>query len=173
MRAKVEINYSKTPITFYRIFYLDDNNFNYVGSTTNIKRRTGEHKSRIYDKNCKDYPCKLYQTVRNTGGFTRWVFVVLDQLICTDKKDRLLKEKNYIKQFNCSKCNNNIPIITDDERQLYKRTYQHNYYMKNKQIKSQQELYLMPSLHVPFLQAELTKVEQQVQLPFQHQLVQQ
>ncbi len=169
MLPKVEINYTTTPIIFYRMFCLDDMiNYNYIGSTTNIDRRLREHKSRCYDVNCSEYKCKLYNTIRKTGGFKRWITVVLEKKYCHDKNDRLITEKDFIKNYNCMKCNKNIPIILEEERKQYNKKYQHNYYMKQKLIKLQKGLPLITSLPEIFLQVvpltEVQLVQQQVQL---------
>jgi len=129
----VTINYEKTPITFYRFFYLlGELEYNYVGSTTNLARRTYEHKSRCYDKNCKQYPVKLYQTIRDTGGFQNWKMLVLEKKLCKDKTERLQIEQDYLNKLNCLTCNVIRAYCSEEYKTEWKKEYRKKWYIDNK-----------------------------------------
>lgn len=136
----IKIDYTKTPIFFYRFFYLSvtNNDCNYVGSTTNVTRRKSEHKSRCYDISNKEYNNKLYTMIRNTGGFDNWRLVILETRICVDKIDRLKREQEYINLFNCSNCNTNRAHVSPEMKIAWMKEYQKNAYI-NRRLKLKQE----------------------------------
>jgi len=50
----------------------------YVGSTNNLERRIWEHKSNCCNKNRNKYNLKVYQFIRDNGGFDNFKFIVLE-----------------------------------------------------------------------------------------------
>ena len=76
----------------YRIECLDKNikEF-YIGSTADLKQRTGKHK-----QDCKTSNSKVYNFIREHGGWNNWNIDI--ELLTTgmEKKDRLELEQNYI-----------------------------------------------------------------------------
>ena len=77
---KVEIDYSNTII--YKI-YCKDSKFNeiYVGHTTNFIKRKYSHK--INCNNLKNH-FKIYDTIRQNGGWTNWSMVEIAKYNCKD-----------------------------------------------------------------------------------------
>jgi len=129
----IKVNYETTPITFYRFFYLlGENDYNYVGSTTNITRRLCEHKSRCYDINCKQYSVKLYQTIRDTGGFQNWKMIILETRLCSDKMERMIIEQNYLNNLNCNNCNVNRAYCSEQYKIDWMKKYRKQWYIDNK-----------------------------------------
>jgi hypothetical protein len=52
----------------------------YVGSTSNIRNRKCDHKSNCNNENSKKYNIKIYQTIRENGGWDNWRMVVLEEM---------------------------------------------------------------------------------------------
>jgi len=52
----------------------------YVGSTSNIRNRKWDHKSNCNNENCKKYNQKIYQTIRDNGGWDNWRIVILEEM---------------------------------------------------------------------------------------------
>jgi hypothetical protein len=50
----------------------------YVGSTVSFSKRKTNHKSSCSNVGCKEYNYKVYQMIRNDGGFSAYKFEVLD-----------------------------------------------------------------------------------------------
>jgi len=53
----------------------------YIGSTSNIRNRKYQHKNCCINLNDKHYNLKIYQTIRENGGFENWRMVVLEEMI--------------------------------------------------------------------------------------------
>lgn len=129
----IKINYEITPITFYRFYYLlGETDYNYVGSTTNMTRRLCEHKSRCYDKNCRQYLVKLYQTIRDTGGFQNWKMVILETRLCQNKIERMMIEQDYLNNLNCNNCNVNRAFNSREYKLKWFQEYNKKWYIDNK-----------------------------------------
>ena len=68
---KHEIDYSNTII--YKIT-CDDSNISdlYVGHTTNFVQRKHAHKQSCINEKSPNYKYKLYEVIRNNGGWENW-----------------------------------------------------------------------------------------------------
>lgn len=128
----IKINYETTPIHFYRFFYLcGPSDYNYVGSTTNMTRRRNEHKSRCYDKKCKQYDVKLYQVIRDTG-WSNWSMIELATVMCESKTERLQIEQEYLNLLNCKNCNTNRAYNSPEYNINWMKEYQKQWYIDNR-----------------------------------------
>ena len=97
---KVEIDYSNTII--YKITCKDLNVKDlYVGHTTNFVQRKHSHK-----QNCNDVknptPCKLYQVIRDNGGWNNWKMEIVNFFECKDHYEARKKEQEYFVLFNAT-----------------------------------------------------------------------
>jgi len=90
----IMINYNNSII--YKIYCKDENikDF-YIGSTTNLKRRIREHKSKCYNENRKSQKI-LYTCINNNGGFNNWEFKILCNKKLNNKKELWDLEREYI-----------------------------------------------------------------------------
>jgi len=98
------IEWSKCII--YKIWKDDDF---YVGSTTDFTNRKRCHKSCCNNENVKEYNFKLYQTIREKGGWDLWQMIPLEEYTeCqTPIQARIREEEWRIKlkaQLNTKKC---------------------------------------------------------------------
>ena len=100
----------------------------YIGSTTNFNRRKQGHKQR-----CITHNYKIYQFIRENGGWENWDMVLIENYSCNNKLELEKKERENIEKYN-SKLNGKIPTRTltefykTDERKVQK----HKTYIKNK-----------------------------------------
>jgi hypothetical protein len=97
---KVEIDYSNTII--YKITCKDPNVKDaYVGHTTNFVQRKHNHK-----QNCNDVknptPCKLYQVIRDNGGWNNWKMEIVSFFECKDHYEARKKEQEYFLLLNAT-----------------------------------------------------------------------
>ena len=89
---KTYINYSNTII--YKITCKDETISDvYIGHTTNFVQRKYAHK--IYCTN-NNNNCKLYQVIRNNGGWDNWKMEIIDIINCKDMYDAIKKEQEYV-----------------------------------------------------------------------------
>ena len=82
----------------YRISHkLDyDNNNVYIGSTTNLHRRKIQHKSTCISENDKAYHYKLYEYIRENGGWENFQFIILRVCEDANKKELIKLEQSFI-----------------------------------------------------------------------------
>lgn len=80
----------------------------YIGSTTNFTKRKYCHKTCCNNPNDKRYHLKLYQFIRNNGGWENWDMVLVQEVSCENKLQLHKIERSYIEKNN-STLNCNIP----------------------------------------------------------------
>ena len=100
----------------------------YIGSTTNFNRRKSQHKHSCNNKNSKGYNHKVYQTIREFGGWDNFVMVLVAKCPCNDKKELHSKEFEYQQLFDVNMNTQNA--IKDPE---YNINWCKEYYKKNKE----------------------------------------
>jgi hypothetical protein len=132
---RLPIDYSKTII--YKIVCNDLNITDvYVGFTTDFTRRKGEHKRKINNEKSKSYNFKVYQTIRDNGGWDNFTMVLVEYYPCTCSIEAHLRERYYYELLNAS-LNTKIPSRTineyrkDNKEVLKEKTKQ--YYKNNKE----------------------------------------
>jgi len=88
---KVDIDYSNTII--YKITCKDETITDvYVGHTTNFVQRKYAHKIGCSNNNNN---CKLYQVIRDNGGWENWKMEIIDVINCKDVYEARKKEQEY------------------------------------------------------------------------------
>ena len=142
----------KTAYDFTRemIFYIikcnDDSITDmYVGSTFDFARRKGSHKSVCNNNNSINHNLKIYQVIRENGGWNNWSMNVVDRKIVKDKIEATQYEQSLIDKyktnlntirafvseehitnrhynFKCEKCNNVFETARNLRRHTDKKT---------------------------------------------------
>lgn len=94
------INYETTPIIFYK-FVCENPEIKscYVGHTTNFGERKRNHKHVCNNTFHKNHHYKIYQTIRENGGWNKWKIVEINRQICLDKSDAGKIEQQYIDEL--------------------------------------------------------------------------
>jgi len=96
---KTEIDYSNTII--YKITCIDDNIKDvYVGHTTNFVQRKHAHKKCCINE--KYGSCKLYDIIRNNGGWNNWKMEIINFFNCKDHYEARIKEQEYFVSLNAN-----------------------------------------------------------------------
>ena len=81
---RLPIDYSKKVI--YKIVCDDlDITECYVGSTTDFVRRKQCHKNNSTNESRVCYKNKVYETIRNTGGWDNWTMVEIEKYTCKER----------------------------------------------------------------------------------------
>ena len=75
-------------ITFYKIYCKEDPNQFYIGSTKNFSGRKSHHKKNVKNRSGKLYWCKLYQFIREKGGWDNFEMIRLYTDTFNTKEDR-------------------------------------------------------------------------------------
>jgi len=98
---KVEIDYSNTII--YKITCNDINiTDTYVGHTTNFVQRKHAHKGSCINEKSSNHKCKLYETIRQKGGWSNWKMEIINFFNCNDHYEARLKEQEYFVLLNAN-----------------------------------------------------------------------
>jgi hypothetical protein len=91
---KHEIDYSNTII--YKITCKDTNISDlYVGHTTNFVQRKHSHKQSSINEKNYNYKCKLYEVIRNNGGWENWKMEIINFFNCKNQYEARKKEQEY------------------------------------------------------------------------------
>jgi len=67
----------------------------YVGSTTCIRKRKYCHKCDCNNPNSKSYNVKIYQTIRENGGWDNWRMVIIEEMIDATNIQAHIREEHY------------------------------------------------------------------------------
>ena len=108
----------------------------YVGHTTNINDRIRCHKDNCnYPKN-KKYHFKVYDFIRNNGGWDNWNIIVLEEYPCNSYTDALIKERELYLSLKAT-LNTYYPQRTNEEyhndNKEYYKVYIKQYRIDNKE----------------------------------------
>ena len=125
---KTQMDYSHTII--YKICCNDISiNDIYVGHTTNFIKRKYQHKTCCTNENTR-----VYQKIRETGGWNNWSMIQIEEYNCTNKREAEMRERYWIEKLNATlNCIN--PITTKEEiLENAKKKYEGN---KDKKIQYQ------------------------------------
>jgi hypothetical protein len=134
---KTAMDYSKCSI--YKIEHIENESLVYVGHTTNFNKRKGQHKSNCKNENDKKFNFKLYQMIRDNGGFDRFKMIEVEKYPCKDKREAERREDEVMKELKAS-MNTIKSFTTDEERKEYHKDYHKEYYENNKeQIKEKEK----------------------------------
>jgi hypothetical protein len=108
----------------------------YVGSTENFDRRIVIHKSRCYNEKDKKHNCKLYQYMRQNGGFEKVDIMIIDKIIYNNKDEARQMETNFMLSFN-AELNSVYPKRSKKERYEANKEsitkQRHNFYQENRE----------------------------------------
>tara|TARA_R110000803_G_C11823773_1_gene302303 strand:- start:13 stop:672 length:660 start_codon:yes stop_codon:yes gene_type:complete len=119
---------------FYKIVNDELPEYIYIGSTACFSKRKKGHKDVCNNPNDKHYYLKLYQIIRENGGWDKWLMVIIDKLDQSTLLDARIKEEKLMKEYN-GNLNMQRAHRTDEEKKEY---YQENkgrakeYKQKNK-----------------------------------------
>ena len=128
------IDYSKTVI--YKIQHIDKDELLYVGSTTDFRRRKNTHK-----QSCKRGTIKLYEMIRDNGGWDKFNMVVIKEFCCENAEQARAEEDRIMREMKAN-MNSYRAYLTEEERTQQNREYSEQYRENNKEkIKEYDEQY--------------------------------
>ena len=112
----------------------------YVGSTVCFKQRKSAHKSSCNNEEGGRYKMRLYEFIRENGGFVNWDMIELEKYSATDKKDLEKRERYWLESLKAS-LNSKVPTRSPKEyREENKEIISEKrkiYYEENKEIISE------------------------------------
>ena len=98
---KQNINWLKT--IMYKFVCNDLNIIDvYTGSTTDFISRKSEHKYNCNNPNSKKYNLKIYQTIRENGGWDNWSMILIEEYPCNSSLEARSRERYHQETLNAS-----------------------------------------------------------------------
>jgi hypothetical protein len=92
-----EINYENTVI--YKIQHIEKDELLYVGHTTDFTKRKYLHKVTCNDSKKKHYSLKVYEMIRNNGGWDSFKMLEVKKYPCTDRREAAAEEDRIMKEL--------------------------------------------------------------------------
>ncbi len=105
----------------------------YVGHTINMTKRKCSHKSICHNEKSKHHNLKIYQIIRQTGGWSNWSMILVEKFPCRDKHEACKREREIFEELD-AKMNIVKPYITQEEIKLYYQDYYEDYKENQKNI---------------------------------------
>jgi hypothetical protein len=134
---RTAINYEKTLI--YKICCKDQSiDYTYIGHTTDFIRRKNGHKSKCNNEKSKQYHFKVYQTIREHGGWSNWCMLEVEKWPCKDGNEARAREQYWYDQT-ANKINMINPVI---DKKKYNAIYrqEHKEEMKKYRKEHKEEM---------------------------------
>ena len=100
----------------------------YIGSTCNFSRRKSQHKDCCNNEKSKQYNQKVYQTIRELGGWDNFVMVLVAKFPCNDKMELHAKEFEYQQLFDAN---------LNTQNAIKDPNYDKKYHEKNREKRNQ------------------------------------
>jgi hypothetical protein len=98
---KTDIDYSNT--VFYKIQCKNpDVKDVYIGHTTNFVQRKHAHKRNCMNTKSVNYNCKVYNIIREFGGWTNWKMEIIAFRECDDHYGARKIEQEYFEEYNAT-----------------------------------------------------------------------
>ena len=122
---KTILNYEKT--IMYKIV-CDDLTIKdcYVGHTTNMTKRKYKHKTACNNEKNKAHNFKIYQIIRQNGGWSNWSMLLIETFPCKDKHEACKREREIFEELD-AKMNMVKPYRTQEEIKLYYQDHKEDY----------------------------------------------
>ena len=128
---KTDIDYSNTII--YKITCNDESISDvYVGHTTNFIQRKHAHKMSCTNVKSSNYKCRLYNVIRNNGGWDNWKMEIIHFFNCKDQYEARIKEQEYFVLLKAT-LNSIEPFPTLKPKEVTKK-YENNKEKKDKKV---------------------------------------
>jgi hypothetical protein len=134
---KKEMDYSKCVI--YKITCNDESVLEcYVGHTTNFVKRKYTHKNTCNNLNANRYNVKLYQMIREHGGWDNWAMIPICEYPCENHIQACIKEEEYRVELQ-AKLNSQRAFLSKEEKQKRDKMYNDNVYQDEEKGKIKKE----------------------------------
>ena len=117
------MDYSKCVI--YKIQHKDNNDLLYVGHTTNFTKRKYEHKSRAICETSKEYNRKVYQMIRENGGWDDFNMIVIEEFPCENNRQAEAEEDRIMREMKTT--------MNTNRASRSRKEYIQQYYEENKE----------------------------------------
>lgn len=151
----------------------------YVGHTTDMIRRRATHKCSCNNPSHKKHNFKIYQQIRENGGWDNWIMLLVEDYPCSGYEEASARERYWAEQFEAD-LNSQVPGRSQaewrqDNREVYlaiKRKYNHKKIMcvcgvetscgnKTQHLKTKKHLKFISAQSIQTTDAEATPERQE------------
>lgn len=98
----------------YIMYRISIKDFIYIGSTKDFKQRKISHKSVCYNEISKKYNLKIYEIIRQNGGWDNCEMVPIEEYNCETKLQAIMREEQLRIQYNAN-MNTQRAYISDED----------------------------------------------------------
>lgn len=141
MEDEPSLIYSSSDIDNYVMYKIypknTDLNYCYIGHTNNFSFRKRQHQMPCIDTTHSKSHIKLYQVIRENGGWDEWEMVELEKFIGKTKLEARMREQELMKIHNAN-LNMLNAFISEDERKANKKKITEKYREENKELLKEQ-----------------------------------
>lgn len=99
----------------YTIYKINIAGEDYIGSTKDLKHRKGQHKATCNLEGNPHYHYKLYQYIRENGGWDCCIITPVEEFECETKQQSLIREEYWRREYKAS-LNMRKAFTTEEER---------------------------------------------------------
>ena len=141
MEDEPSLIYSSSDIDNYSMYKIypknSDLNYSYIGHTNNFVFRKRQHQLPCIDTTHTKSHIKLYQVIRENGGWDEWVMVEIEKLIGKTKLEARIREQELIEEHGAN-LNLLKAYISEEERKEAKKQITEKYREENKELLKEQ-----------------------------------
>ena len=141
MEDESSLIYSASDIDNYVMYKINPKNSNlnycYIGHTNNFAFRKRQHKLPCIDISHSKSHIKLYQVIRENGGWDEWEMVEIEKFNGKTKLEARIREQELIKE-NGANLNSLNAYISEEERKEIKKQITQKYREDNKDLLKEQ-----------------------------------
>jgi len=98
----------------------------YIGSTAEYEKRCVAHRSDCHNVNSPNYSYKVYNYIRNNGGFGNFTIDVIEHYPCANKTAMRIREQYWINEYKPTLNTNRAYRTEEDSITDMKQYYQVN-----------------------------------------------
>ena len=109
---------------------------NYIGSSYDKIKREQEHKTNCSNENRRHYNLKVYEFIRENGGYDNWTFEVIEIFPCENKIELKIREQYYYDLLQ-PELNMIRPYVSEEELKEERKKYNAKYREENNAVNKQ------------------------------------
>ncbi len=121
---------------FYKIVCEDCPDYIYIGSTKSFRSRKYQHKINCNSINQKAHNLKIYNKIRENGGWDNWNMIIIDEADDLTFTEARIKEEELRLKYN-GNLNSQKAYITEEEAKERDKKNMKNYRENNKEYLNQ------------------------------------
>ena len=139
---RTSIDYTNTII--YKIQHTEKEELIYVGHTTDFTKRKSAHKRNCTKERNSHYNQRVYQIIRDNGGWDMFRMIEIKKFPCNDKREATSEEDRIMRELKAT-MNKTRPYLLPEEIKQYRAEWRERNkeavkeYNRLKYIRVQQE----------------------------------